>query len=116
MAAWRAGAPLTPSDRYYPVDILKIPGAREYSKGKDALLRLKELGGRGLLIVVQNPNVDWKDYPTGGNYATYWGTYWEYCNVGVMMDPSARRIIHSRRLPDIPVRTIIVVPLSQSKG
>jgi RHS repeat-associated protein len=106
LAAWRAGTPLGPSGMYNPFDIPKMPGAAEYPTLEQAQARLDHLGGIGEIIAIQNPSPDWRRNPGPGNFATWRGGYWEYMNHG----GPRRRIIHSRNLPDMPIRTYIVVP------
>lgn len=91
---------------YNPLDIPNMPGAQQFSTFQQAQARLKALGGKGVIIAVQNPSPDWKKNPGPGNFATWLGNCWEYCDHG---GPN-RRIYHTRNLPNIPIRGYIVVP------
>jgi RHS repeat-associated protein len=96
IAAWRAGAPLNPiTGTYSPSDIMKIPNAHEYVTLEGAKGALAGLHGKGVIIAVQNDHDDWQSYPGCGNFATFFGTYWEYVNHG----GPGMVIIHSPTLP-----------------
>lgn len=110
MAAWRAGAPINPlSGKYYPMDILNIPGATQYGTFPQAQTELAAMGGMGKIIAIQNSLSDWKQSPGTGNFATYFGTYWEYANHGDITP--GRIIIHRPTLPGgFDYTVYIVVP------
>lgn len=92
------------------MDILKISGVKEDATFKDAQAALAALGGKGVIIAVQNDNKDWKAAPDVGNFATHFGTYWEYGNHGDAAP--GRLIIHSPNLPgDSKYTVYLVVPL-----
>ncbi len=111
LAAWRAGAPISPLwGKYYPTDIMKIKGATEYQSWNAVQKALNALGGKGVIIAVQSNFKDWQKYPGPSNFATYFGTYWEYCNHGDIVP--GRLIYHSPKLPAGYTYTIyILVPL-----
>ena len=137
LAAWRVGGSTDAGGLYHPMQIFRIPGVRYYLTNpnspesieqawQQAQARMKELEGKGMIIVVQHAAPNWTPPWDGGgpfwggnpsNYATYWGTYWEYCNHGDLWPD--RKIIHKpappgaplQGLPDVPIRTIVVVPL-----
>ena len=62
------------------MDIPKIPGAKEYATLKAAQDALAALGGKGVIIAVQSHVKDWTSQPGSGNFATFFGTYWEWVN------------------------------------
>jgi RHS repeat-associated protein len=119
MAAWRAGVPLVPTTwsgrkgYYDPWDIPDIPGTQKFATFNEAQAALKALGGKGLIILVDNPKPDWKDGPGSGNFATYWPAEecWEWANHGDSMP--GRLIKHSPTMPDyFKYKTYYVVPTS----
>ena len=112
LAAWRAGCPLFDPkgvNQYHPIFIPRLPGAQTYMRWEEAVKALKALGDEGGLIVAVQ-------YNSGGvpvNYATLLGDnsgspYWEYANQGWQEFSTGARIIHSRRLPAIPTKFIVV--------
>jgi hypothetical protein len=107
LAAWRAGTAINPAfGLYNPLDIPKMPGAQQFGTFPEAEAGLAALGGNGVIIAIQNPFPDWTQAPGSGNFATWFGDYWEYANHG----GPGRKIFHAPMLPDIPIRVYIVVP------
>jgi hypothetical protein len=91
------------------MDILKIPNAKEYATFKEAQAALAALGGKGVIIAAQNTHEDWKKFPAAGNFATFFGTYWEFANHGD--STPGRMIYHSPNLPPgFDYIVFIVVP------
>lgn len=108
VAAWRAGVPLDPKFGVYnPLDIPKMPGTKEYGTEGEAKRALTALGGKGVIIAVQNDNKNWKEAPGSGNFATCFGNYWEYVNHG----GPGMLIKHRPKLPtNFKYTTYFVVP------
>jgi hypothetical protein len=93
-----------------PRGIFAIPPAKEYSTLKQTQDALAVAGKKGVSIAVQNNNADWRKAPGSGNFATFFGTYWEYANHGDATP--GRMIIHSPSLPGGYKYTVfIAVPL-----
>ena len=109
VAAWRAGAPPdTNTGPYNPIDIPKHPGVKKHGTLPQAQTTLDGLDGQGVIIAVQNDSPDWTKNPGSGNFATYFGNYWEFANHGD--GTPGRKIYHKPTLPKYKYTVYYVVP------
>jgi hypothetical protein len=81
---------------YNPLDMTKLAGVTTHNTLEEAQEHLNSLAaGGGVIIAIQTNVEDWREEMGSGNFATFFGTHWEYANHG----GEGMKIIHSPELP-----------------